>query len=284
MRSMIATLTMLAASALAQGATLELIGEAEPFLPGAIERPGQELQATIHPYEKIAMFGCRQCEGQDGTDLFTTTNRGDGWAAAGRSPVNRRGNEALPSFSSDGYWLYFVDDRQGGFGGTDLMRTHFTPHRGAFASPELLEGTINSKGDEGGAAANAHGGEVIFASKGRKGAKGWDLFLSRRVGGRMTEGERLETIDTAADEFDPALLANDAGIVFARSESLDEQPGALWFAPRKGKGFGAPVKLGAAVNAPGTSVRGPQQDWSAPEYLLFTRDGEILRIRYRVTP
>ena len=284
MRKTIATTTMLLASTLAQGATLELLGKAEPFLPGAIERPGQELQATVHPYEKIVMFGCRKCEGQEGTDLFTTNDRGAGYGPAGRSPVSRRGNEALPSFSSDGYWLYYVDDRPGGFGGTDLLRTHFAPHRGTFAPPEILEGTINSKGDEGGAAADAHGGTTIFASKGRKGAKGWDLFVSRRVGGKMSEAERLAAVDTDADEFDPALLANGAGLVFARSESLDRQPASLWFAPRQGEGFGAPVKLGAAVNAPGSSVRGPQQDWSDPEYLLFTRDGEILRIRYRVTP
>lgn len=284
MRKTIAMMTMLAGSALAHGASLELLGEAEPFLPGAIERPGQELQATVHPYEKIVMFGCRKCEGQEGTDLFTTNNRGGGWNVAGRSPVSRRGNEALPSFSSDGYWLYYVDDRPGGFGGTDLLRTHFTPHRGTFAPPELLEGAINSAGDEGGAAASAHGGETIFASKGRKGAKGWDLFVSRRVGGKMSTAERIATVDTDADEFDPALLADDAGIVFARSDAIDEKPASLWFAPRRGKGFGTPVRLGPAVNAPGTSVRGPQQDWSAPQYLLFTRDGDILRIRYRVTP
>jgi hypothetical protein len=281
---MLATMAMLAGGTLAQGATLEVIGEAQPFLPDAIARAGQELQATVHPVEKLVVFGCRQCEGQQGTDLFATTDRGGGWIAASRSPVSRRGNEALPSFSSDGYWLYFVDDREGGFGGTDLLRAHFTPYKGLFAPPERLEGSINSKGDEGGAAANADGATTIFASKGRKGAKGWDLFVSRRTGGRMSEAERLDALDTAADEFDPALLANDAGLVFARSEALDAKPSSLWFAPRKGAGFGTPVKLGAAINAPGSSVRGAQQDWSDPGYLLFTRDGDVLRIRYRVSP
>lgn len=278
-------LAMWAACAPAGAATLQFDGAAERFLPGIVARDGtRELQATIHPVEKIILFGCADCPRQMGTDLFTTTDRGNGWTAASRSAVSRRGNESLPSFSRDGYWLYYVDDREGGFGGTDLMRAHFAPHRGSFSPPELLQGTINSAGDEGGAAATEHGGEVVFASKGRKGAKGWDLFVSRREGGRMSEAVRLDTLDTAADEFDPALLTNDLGLVFARSEDIEGQPASLWFAPRQGDGFGTPVKLGEAVNAPGSSARGAQQDWTSPRHLLFTRDGDVYRIAYRVMP
>lgn len=276
------TLAMLAISACAQGATLEFEGAAERFLPGLVSRDTQELQATVNPLTKTVMFGCRECPRQQGTDLFISSFRGGAWSPGARSAVSRRSNESLPSFSSDGTWLYFVDDRKEGFGGTDLMRSHFTSYRGTFAPAELLEGSINSKGDEGGAAANADGAVVVFASKGREGAKGWDLFVSRRVGGRMSKAERLDTLDTGADEFDPAILAGDAGLVFARSEAIDAKPASLWFAPREGAGFGKPVKLGEAVNAPGSSVRGPQHDWSAPGHLLFTRDGDIWRIRYRV--
>lgn len=275
-------LAMLAMTACAQGATLEFDGAAERFLPGIVSGESQELQATVNPLTKIILFGCRECPRQQGTDLFVTTARGPAWSPAARSSVSRRTNESLPSFSSDGHYLYYVNDRKDGFGGTDLMRSYFVSYRGTFSPPELLEGTINSKGDEGGAAADADGGVVVFASKGREGAKGWDLFVSRRTGGRMSKAERLDALDTGADEFDPAILADDAGLVFARSEAIDTKPASLWFAPREGKGFGKPVKLGEAVNAPGSSARGPQHDWSAPGHLLFTRDGDIWRIRYRV--
>jgi hypothetical protein len=276
-------LALLAMAAGANAATLEFDGAAEPFLPGTVNKPGkQALQATVHPTERVVLFGCSDCVTKYGTDIFISTDRGGGHTGGSRAPMSRPGNESLPSFSSDGNWLYFVSDRKGGFGGSDLLRVHFTAYRGAFGPPELLQGTINSDGEEGGIAANAHGADVVFASKGRKGAKGWDLFRSRVHGGRMAEGERLAGIDTAADEFDPALLANDAGIVFARSEAIDTQPASLWFAPRQGDGYGKPVKLGAAVNAPGSSVRGAQQDWSSPGHLLFTRNGEVFRIAYRV--
>jgi hypothetical protein len=277
------TLALLAMAACAQGAALEFDGPAERFLPGIVARDGkQELQATVHPKEKIILFGCQDCMRHPGADLFVTTDVGGGWTPSGRSPVSRRGDESLPSFSRDGEWLYYVEKRKDGFGGADLLRTHFTSYRGTFGSPELLEGTINSKGDEGGAAATDYGAVVVFASQGREGAKGWDLFVSRRQGGRMSKAERLATLDTRADEFDPAILAGDAGLVFARSEAIDGQPASLWFAPRQGEGYGKPVRLGEAVNAPGSSVRGPQQDWSSPDHLLFTRDGDIWRIRYRV--
>ena len=42
------------------------------------------------------------------------------------------------------------------------------------------------------------------------------------------------------------------------------------------------MKLGDAVNAPGSHVRGAQQDWSSPRHLLFTRDGDVHRIAYDV--
>ena len=283
MRTIIVT-AMLAASALAQGATLETEGTAQPFLPEAILAPSQELQATVHPLVPTVLFGCRKCEGQLGTDLYITVKRGAAWTEKNRASLSTPGNESMPSFSSDGYWLYYVVDRKGGFGGTDLMRSNFRPHRGIFSPPELLQGTINSAGDEGGAAANAHGDTTIFASRGRKGAKGWDLWQSRRVAGKMSEAVPLASINTGDDEFDPAILANDAGLVFARSGKIDDEPSTLWFAPKQGDGFGEPVKLGAAINAPGSSVRGPQQDWTDPAYLLFTRDGDVVRIRYRIAP
>ena len=173
-----------------------------------------------------------------------------------------------------------MSDRHG-FGGTDLFRIYVKRGQ-SFGPPENLGGSINSTGDEGAAAAGERGNTTYFASRGREGAKGWDLFVSYRRAGKMTPGERLPTIDTRADEFDPALLANDAGLVFARSQAMGKKPAALWFAPRKGEGFGEPVKLGAAVNLAGKDVRGAQEDWSAPGHLLFTRDGDIWRIAYRI--
>lgn len=281
----ISTAMMLAACGAASSATLQFDGAAERFLPGVVSRDDkQELQATVHPVEQVVVFGCTDCGRREDTDLFTALGQNGAWGRSGRSPVSRHSNESLPSFSSDGYWLYYVDDRKRGFGGKDLMRAYFTPYSGLFSPPELLQGTINSAGDEGGAAADAHGATVVFASQGRKGAKGWDLFVSRRVGGKMSEAVRLDALDTAADEFDPALLANDAGLVFARAQAIDGTPASLWFAPRQGDGFGKPVRLGEAVNAPGSSVRGPQEDWRAPGHLLFTRDGDIFRIAYRVAP
>jgi len=96
----IMTLTMLAASTLAQGATLETEGAAQPFLPEAILAPGQELQATVHPIVPTALFGCRKCEGQLGTDLYITVKRGEAWTEKNRASLSTPANESLPSFSS----------------------------------------------------------------------------------------------------------------------------------------------------------------------------------------
>jgi len=273
---------LLAAAAGAQAGTLEFTGEAERFMPDMVSRESNETIATTNALYPIVVWGCEDCPNQVGTDLFMALQRNGTWSGPGRVSVSRPHNESLPAFSNDGYWLYYLSDRNGGFGGLDLYRVYFSPNRETFASPENLGAGINSAGDEGAASVDTRTDSTYFASRGRKGAKGWDLFVSRRVNGRMTPGERLAGIDTAADEFDPALLADDAGLVFARAKKAGETPSTLWFAPREGDGFGKPVELGPAVNAPGASVRGPQQDWREPGFLLLSRNGDIFRIPYRV--
>jgi TolB protein len=271
---------------------IEFVGAAELYRAGEISKPDtDELFATSNPLTPLVLYGCDDCRGAQGKDIWITKLQRDRWTKPSRAKMDLPTDESLPSFSADGYWVYYVSTRRGGFGGSDLFRMHYTPRRPGFGAPENVGGGINSAGEEGAATANAHGLEVIFASAGRKGARGWDLFRSRREEGRMAAGKRLDSIDTSADEFDPSMLSDDVGLVFARSEDMASKPASLWFAPRKANGeFDEPVRLGDAVNAPGTSVRAGVQDLFAKDYLFFSRKSatdpaakhDLYRIRYRV--
>jgi TolB protein len=264
---------------------LVLEGEAEAFMPGMVTRAHHEVQASTHPAGRLVLFGCSDCPDGAGHDLWQAQLHQGQWLGPGRAKPSTKRDESAPAFSPEGGWLYYVADHPNGTGGLDLYRVAYYVTRDSFATPESLGPAINSAGDEGAASPGPHGEHLVFASRGRPRARGWDLFESRRVDGKMTPAVPLATLNTRRDEFDPALLADDAGLVFARRESGKRT--ALWFAPRQGAGFGEPVRLGAPVNLPDASARAPQQDLRDPAYLLFTRvaaDGssDILRVRYRV--
>jgi TolB protein len=268
----------------AAAAGLAFEGEAETLLPGVLSRKHNEVQASFHPGGKVVLFGCADCRGTRGGDLLEAQLRDGRWVGPGRAKPSLSANESAPAFTPEGGWLYYLSDHANGTGGTDLYRVAYSDVREQFSTPENLGPSINSPGDEGAASADAHGHHLVFASRGRDGARGWDLFESRRAGGRMTPAQPLAALNTRADEFDPALLAAGRGLVLARSEAGGS---ARWFAPAPRRGFGAPVRLPATVNAPGTAVRAPQQDHRDPAYLLFTRTGadgssDVFRIRYRV--
>lgn len=280
-------LALAAAGAPAAAERFQAQGESEVLLPGLVSRPMHEVQASVQAAGDLLLFGCADCSRTHGGELLLVQRRDGAWVGPGRAKPSSPDNESAPSFSPDGRWLYYLSDRKHGFGGTDLYRVAYSPVRQTFATPENLGPAINSAGEEGAASAGPDGHYVVFASRGRDGARGWDLYESRRVNGRMDATRSLATLNTRDDEFDPALLANDAGLVFARSEEGAGGRSALWFAPRRGEGFGTPVRLPEAINAPGTATRAPQQDHHDPAWLIFTRIGadgasDIHRIRYRI--
>jgi hypothetical protein len=283
----LAAFVALAGSSHARAASFHAEGAAEVLLPAQVSRPTNEIQASVQAQGQVLVFGCTDCAGAYGSDVMLVQKQKGQWVGPGRAKPSSRANESAPSFTPEGGWLYYVSDRAHGFGGTDLYRAFYSGVQQVFATPENLGPAINSAGDEGAASAGPDGNYVVFASRGREGARGWDLFESRRVNGKMETARPLAGLNTRADEFDPALLANDAGLVFARSTGGGKARSELWFAPRAGDGFGTPVRLPEAVNAPGTATRAAQQDHTDPAWLFFTRIGadgvgDIFRIRYRI--
>ena len=81
----------------------------------------------------------------------------------------------------DGKYLIFASDRSGGFGGRDLWYTEYDRKAETWSAPINMGPEINTKGNELFPSFGLNG-ELIFASDGRAGMGGLDIFKAAKVG------------------------------------------------------------------------------------------------------
>jgi len=81
----------------------------------------------------------------------------------------------------DGKWLVFVSDQAGGYGGKDLWYTEYDRKSDSWSTPVNLGPEVNIKGDELFPSFSLTG-DLIFATDGRAGMGGLDIFKAKRVG------------------------------------------------------------------------------------------------------
>lgn len=98
--------------------------------------------------------------------------------------------------------MYFVSDRRGGEGGNDIW---YAEHRGgrSWGHPVNIGPAVNTAGDEASVYVTAGGDTLYFASDGRAGFGGYDIYMSVR-GADGTWGEAVNMgypINTEYDEL-----------------------------------------------------------------------------------
>ena len=114
-------------------------------------------------------------------DLFVSERTGGEWGpirSVGAKVNQPESWESQPSISADGRTLYFVSDRQGGFGGYDLYRS-VRDSTGTWGDPVNLGGRINSAGNEKSPFLHPDGKTLYFSSDGHMGLGGYDIFFAR---------------------------------------------------------------------------------------------------------
>lgn len=110
--------------------------------------------------------------------LYKSTFKNDKWSDATELPFNsNQYSTAHPMLSPDDKTLYFASDRPGTIGQSDLFKVAIN-NDGSFGTPENLGVAINTEGRET-FPFITDDNELYFASDGRPGLGGLDIFVSK---------------------------------------------------------------------------------------------------------
>lgn len=147
-----------------------------------VNTPGNEGTAHISQDGRFLLFaGCDRADGAGSCDIYYSIKTPGGWSPPQNigAPVNTRFWESQPCLSPDNRDLYFVSNRPGGYGGSDIYVSHLGTD-GRWSDPVNLGPHINTSGDETSPFIHADNQTLYFASDGWPGLGGMDLFYSRR--------------------------------------------------------------------------------------------------------
>ena len=111
-------------------------------------------------------------------DLFISRKYGEVWSSPENlgEVVNSKNWDSQPSLKADGKTLYFSSDRPGGLGRRDIWYTQFKAN--TWTQPKNMGIIINTTKDDVTPFIHTNGENLIFASNGRVGFGGFDLFMS----------------------------------------------------------------------------------------------------------
>lgn len=122
---------------------------------------------------------------QGGCDLYMAYTADSIWSI-GQSfgaTINTTYYEGMPCLSPDNRDLYFVSNREGGYGGLDLWVSRFDD--GLWQMPRNLGPQINTPGDETAPFIHIDNRTLYFSSDGHRGMGGSDLYYCSRINDTM---------------------------------------------------------------------------------------------------
>ena len=103
-----------------------------------------------------------------------------------------------PALSATGKTLYFASDRPGGFGGSDIWRSHDNGY--GWSVPENLGATVNTAGNELFPVIN--GEALYYSSTAHENMGGLDIFETHEQNGRWSDPKNMNyPVNTEHDDF-----------------------------------------------------------------------------------
>ena len=139
----------------------------------------------------IVFTGCNRPDGLGSCDLYASYNINGAWTKPENlgKAINTAHWESQPSLSIDGRKLFFVSTRPGGKGGQDIWMS--TKASGKWSKAVNLGPVINSELDDCSPFIHPDGETFFYASSGKAGLGGFDLFKSRLEGNIFDEPQNL---------------------------------------------------------------------------------------------
>ncbi|MFC5410406.1 OmpA family protein [Larkinella bovis] len=154
-------------------------------------------------------------EGVTNLKLYTAVQQSGTWTNIEELPFNSNDySVGHPALSKDNRMLFFASDMPGGFGGTDLYVSR--NENGKWTKPVNLGKEVNTKGNDLFPFIDERG-NLYFASDGRKGLGGLDIYYAPLVDG-VAAGpvEHLEApINSDMDDFGLITDGNRTGGYFS---------------------------------------------------------------------
>ncbi|RCT56471.1 carboxypeptidase-like regulatory domain-containing protein [Winogradskyella sp. KYW1333] len=118
-----------------------------------------------------------------------------------------------PHATSDGKFLYFSSNREGGFGGYDLYKAYIRKD-GSLSEPINLGRTINTSADEKYPYTVNNESELFFSSKGHNSVGGFDIFVANNYRNlNYSEPRSLgPDVNSQKDEIAFTFIDNENGV------------------------------------------------------------------------
>ena len=140
-------------------------------------------------------------EGISQISIYYTEKVDGNWKGVFPVPFNSSEySTGHPALSPDGNTLYFVSDRPGGKGGSDIYSVSIDK-KGGFGTPQILSGNINTEGKEVFPYIDSQG-NLYFSSDGHLGIGGLDTFLAEANGNSFKNPVNLGPgLNSEADDF-----------------------------------------------------------------------------------
>ena len=131
--------------------------------------------------------------------LFSVTKNGDNWGSISSLPFNDTAfSNSNPSLSRDGKTLYFSSNRPGSLGGTDIWKVAINAD-GTYGEPQNLGNKVNTEGNETFPFIADDNKTLFFASSGKQGLGGLDIYQIDLSGGEATNLGK--PVNTEKDDF-----------------------------------------------------------------------------------
>lgn len=197
------------------------------LLPPPLNSDGNEGAHCLSADGKTIYFtACYREDSKGGCDLYVSKLTAEGWSTPENLglTINTAHWETQPSISFDGKTLYFVSNRPGGFGGSDIWMSSKN-EQNEWGKPENMGPYINSRKDEISPFIHYDDQTLYFASEGMAGMGRLDLYLSKRQpDGEFGPARNLGyPINTEKDES--SLFVNMAGNLALFSSESGESRG-----------------------------------------------------------
>ncbi len=181
---------------------------------------------TISQDGKVLMFTiCDRPDGLGSCDIYFSVKGTGGWSPPRNvgPPVNSRYWDSQPCLSPDKKELYFVSNRPGGLGGSDIYVTRLQPD-GRWGAPQNLGATVNTPGDESSPFIHADNKTLYFASDGRPGVGGVDLYYVRKkVDGSWEKPHNLGYPINTIDHDGSIFVTPDGKTAYFASDRKDSR-------------------------------------------------------------